>query len=160
MLPRPGRAVLRVIPAGGGGGRVVAKVTAPPGVGRVRPPAARPPARALPADHRGARPGHARPENVGFTVGGDWASAGLPRSLALEYRRGSLRLSVGSGYRAVVRLVPPRGGDRVIAKVRGAVRRTRIALPADLVPGAYRAVAVAVGPSGRQGAGARFQVAG
>ena len=36
-------------------------------------------------------------ENVGFTVGGDWASAGLARSLALEYRGGSLRLSVGSG---------------------------------------------------------------
>ena len=129
-LDRPGRAVLRVIPAGGGAGRVVAKVTgptAPQGVSvRLPPDLARGRYRlitvALGQDMRDT-------ENVGFTVGGDWASAGLARSLALEYRGGALRLSVGSGYRAVVRLVPPRGGQRVIAKIRGAVRLTRIVLP-------------------------------
>jgi hypothetical protein len=160
VLGRPGRAVVRVIPAGGGRSRVVAKVTGPtdPAGISIHLPADLPRGRyrlvtvALGQDLRDT-------ENVGFTVGTDWAARGLARSLALEYAGGLLRLSVGSGYRAVVRLQPPRGGERVIAKVHGAVKGAPIRLPADLVPGPYRAVAVAVGPNGRQGAGIRFRVA-
>jgi hypothetical protein len=159
VLSRAGRAVVRVIPAGGGRARVVAKVngpTNPEGVA-IRLPADLEPGRyrlvtvALGQDLRDT-------ENVGFTVGDDWGARGVVRSLNLEYRGGTLRLSVGSGYRAVVRLLPPRGEQRVIAKVQGAVDGVPIDLPADLVPGPYRAVAVAVGPNGRQGAGARFRV--
>jgi hypothetical protein len=161
VLSREARAVLRLIPLDGGRSRVVGKIEGPtPSTGR---------AIELPAD---LAPGHYKlitvalgsdlkdVSNVPVSVNGDWASKGVAHTLALSKSSGALRLSVGSGYRAVVRLIGPNGRPRVIAKVVGPARQRLLRLPTDLVPGAYRAVAVAVGSGGRQGAGVRLRVGG
>jgi hypothetical protein len=82
--------------------------------------------------------------------------------LRLRYARGVLRVSLGAGNQTVIRVIPVSptpGPTRAIAKLKGPLRDRGVALPSRLVPGRYRAVAIAVGLDGRQGAGIRFTLA-
>lgn len=79
------------------------------------------------------------------------------RPLRLRHARGVFTLTVPAGVRAVLRISPPRGRDRAIAKVVGP-RTRRIPRPKDLRRGRHTAIAVGVGAGGRRQASVRFVV--
>ncbi len=77
--------------------------------------------------------------------------------LRLRHARGLFTLTVPRGVRAVLRIAPPRGRDRAIAKVTGP-RTRKIRRPKDLKRGRYTAIAVGVGAGGRRQVSVRFVV--
>jgi hypothetical protein len=153
-IDRPARAVIRLIPRGKTTGRVIGVLNGPtPGVTVPMP-------RNVKAGQydvvvvmlgQGLRDVVTIPAVVGPPT--------TANRLRLRYARGVLRVSLGAGNRTVIRVIPVRptpGPTRAIAALRGPLRDRGVRLPPRLVNGRYRAVAIAVGADGRQGAGLRF----
>jgi hypothetical protein len=153
-IDRPARAVIRLVPRGGGKARVIGVLNGPtPGV-RVQMP-------------RNVKAGL---YDVVVVMVGDGlrdvvtipAVVGRPAAtnrLRLRYARGVLRVTLGAGNRTVIRVIPIRptpGPTRAIVALRGPLRDRGVRVPPRVVDGRYRAVAVSVGADGRQSAGIRF----
>jgi hypothetical protein len=156
-IDRPARAVIRLVPQGQSRGRVIGVLQGPTAGVTVPMP------RNVKAGQydvvvvmvgQGLRDVVTLPVAVGPPV--------AARRLGLRYVGGVLRVSLGAGNRTVIRVIPvapTRGPTRAIARLAGPLRDRGVALPPRLTPGRYRAVAIAVGLDGRQGAGIRFTLA-
>jgi hypothetical protein len=156
-IDRPARAVIRLVPQGQTRGRVIGTLQGPTSGVTIAMP-------------RNVKPGQ---YDVVVVMLGQGlrdvvsipATVGPPapsRRLALRYVGGVLRVSLGAGNRTVIRVIPVAptpGPTRAIAKLKGPLRERGVALPSRLAAGRYRAVAIAVGLDGRQGAGIRFTLA-
>jgi len=145
-LARPGRVTVSLIPIGGKGKRRMIRALQGP----VSDVAVR-----LPRD---LRPGRYAIITVARGNGlRDFSNIHLvvPRfrpvtPLDLTRRGRTLFVTVGDGNRVMIRLDPPDGRKRVIARLRGPLARRVVRIPRDLVKGVHIAVALSTGAGGRQ----------
>ena len=148
-LGRRGRAVVSIRRAPAGPRRAIRKLRGPTrGPVLVRLPA-------------GVRPGTYQVQAVlqgdGLTDRRRITTTIRRAPLRLRHTAGVFTLTVPAGVRAVLRISPPRGRDRAIAKVNGP-RTRRVRRPKDLARGRYRAIAVGVGAGGRRQVSLSFVV--
>jgi hypothetical protein len=154
-IDRPARAVIRLVLHGQTKGRVIGVLHGPTAGVSV----------AIPRNVKAGRydivvvmEGEGLSDNLSIP-----AVVGPPTApLRLRFARGVLRVSLAGGNQMVIRVIPVRptlGPARAIAKLSGPLRNRTVKLPAILVAGRYRGVAVSGGLDGRQTAGIGFRLA-